>query len=103
MQLRAGDIQSWPAARNNSIIATKLVYPLCRNTFLPARAFQTSAEGLGRAGAGAGAEAGAGAGTGTGAGAGVVDTRRGEGTRKEDAVRGAVASDAQTTRGCSPS
>jgi len=93
MQLRAGDIQSWPAARNNSIIATKLVYPLCRNTFLPVHAFQTSAEGLGRAGAGAEA----------GAGAGVVDTRRGEGTRKEDAVRGAVASDAQTTRGCSPS
>lgn len=91
MQLKAHDVQSWPAAQNNSIIATKLVYPLCRNTFLSARAFQTSAEGLGRAGAGAGT------------GAGVVDTRRGEGTRKEDAVRGAVASDAQTTRGCSPS
>lgn len=68
MQLKAHDVQSWPAARNNSIIATKLVYPLCRNTFLPARAFQTSAEGLGRAGTGAGA----------GAGAGVVDTRGGD-------------------------
>lgn len=57
----------YKAARNNSIIATKLVYPLYRNTFLPARAFQTSAKGLGRAGAEAGADAGA----------GVMDTSRG--------------------------